>query len=374
MIKLLHLADLHQGWEPRYLPEDKKQLRRRERDRLLEKAVDYALAPSHGIQGLLIAGDLFEKYKPDDALVRETMRQLGRLTARGLLVVTVPGNHDEITYRESVYRTQGDAWPGLLVTNPLPEHCLSQPIQDTTVHIYSLAYTGGLTKADALTVFPRLPEPGFHIGVFHGSLDWEGLGNRSLPLTSASLAGAGYHYLALGHYHRFSSRTIGDSLAVYPGAVEFKSFNDPGTGYFTVLCWDGRRVTLEKPPVALRTWQRVTLDISLCVDYQALKDQCLVYADPEKILQLTLTGTPKFHIPEEQLLEELAESFFHLELNNEVQYFSASFLDAIACEPTIRGIFARRIRAQLATTDDARRRTVLEQALLQGLAALDKGS
>ncbi len=371
MIKLLHLADLHQGWEPKYLPEDKKQLRRRERDRLLEKAVDYALAPGHGIQGMLIVGDLFEKYKPDEALVRETMRQLGRLTARGLLVVTVPGNHDEITYRESVYRTKGDAWPGLLVTNPLPEHCLSLPLQGTTVHIYSLAYTGGLTKADSLTAFPRLPEPGFHIGAFHGSLDWEGLGDRSLPLTSARLAGAGYHYLALGHYHQFSSQVVGDGLAVYPGAVEFKSFNDSGTGHFTVVCWDGRQVTLEKPPVGIRTWQKVTFDISLCADYQALKEQCLGQADPEKILQLTLTGIPRFHIPEEQLLEELDEYFFHLELINGVQYFSASFLDAIAGEPTIRGLFARRIRAKLATAGDARQLTVLKQALLKGLAALN---
>lgn len=372
MIKLMHLADLHLGWEPKNLPAGKNELRRRERDKLLEKAVDYALAPAHDIQGMLIVGDLFENYKPDDALVRETMRQLSRLTARGMLVVTVPGNHDEITYRESVYRIHADSWPGLLVTNPLPEHCLSRSLQGTTIHIYSLAYTGGLTKADALTNFPRLPEPGLHIGAFHGSLDWEGLGDRSLPLNSARLAGAGYHYIALGHYHRFGTQTVGNGLAVYPGAVEFKSFNDPGTGHFTILCWDGDRVTLEKPPAALRPFQKETLDVSLCADYQALKNQCLGYANQKKMLQLTLTGTPRFHIPEEQLLEELAECFFLLELNNETRYFSTDFLEAVAGEPTIRGLFTRRIQANLATTDDARRRAVLEQALLQGLSALER--
>jgi len=373
MIKLMHLADLHQGWEPKYLPEDKKKLRRKERDQLLQKAVDYALAPGNGIQGMLIVGDLFESYKPEDALVRETMRQLSRLTAQGQLVVTVPGNHDEITYRESVYRTQGDAWPGLLVTNPLPGHCLSQPLLDTTVHIYSLAYTGGLTKTADLETFPRLAEQGWHIGAYHGSLDWEGLGDRSLPLTSARLAGAGYHYIALGHYHQFSSHNVGAGLAVYPGAVEFKSFSDPGAGHFTVACWDGCRVTLEKPTVGLRPWQSITLDISLLEDYQVLKDQCLSYADPEKILRLTLVGTPRFHIPEEQLLEELADAFFHLELSNTAQYFSASFLDAVAGEPTIRGLFARRIQEKLAAARDERQRQVLEQALLQGLAALEGG-
>ncbi len=240
MIRLMHLADLHLGWEPNYLPDDKKKIRRRERDQLLAKAVDYALAPKNDIQGMLIVGDLFEKYKPEDSLVRETMRQLSRLTAQGMMVVTIPGNHDEITYRESVYRTQGANWPGTLVTNPMPAHCLSRHgIHDTPVHIYSLAYTGGLTKAATMENLPCPEEPGFHIGAFHGSLDWEGLGDRSLPLRSSVLAGAGYDYIALGHYHKYGNYSIGNSIAVYPGAVEFKSFNDPGTGHFTVVGWDG---------------------------------------------------------------------------------------------------------------------------------------
>ncbi len=371
MIKLMHLADLHQGWEPKYLPDDKKSIRRRERDQLLQKAVDYVLAPGNGIQGILIVGDLFEKYKPEDALVRETMRQLSRLTAQGMLVVTIPGNHDEITYRESVYRTQGTAWPGILVTNPMPEHCLSHTLEGTTVHIYSLAYTGGLTKTAALDDFPCLAEPGFHIGAFHGSLDWEGLGDRSLSLNSARLSSAGYHYIALGHYHQFSSKAIGSSLAVYPGAVEFKSFSDSGAGHFTIVCWDGSQVTLEKPPVALRPWQSLTLDVSLVENYQALKTRCLSCADPGIMLQLTLTGTPRFHIQEEQLLEDLAGAFFYLELSNAARYFSDSFLDAVSGEPTIRGLFTRRIRERLAATSDERERKVLEQALLQGLAALE---
>ncbi|MDD3654546.1 MAG: metallophosphoesterase [Desulfotomaculaceae bacterium] len=140
----------------------KRGLSQRERNQLLQKAVDYALAPGNNIQGVLIVGDLFEKYKPEDTLVHETMRRLSRLTAQGMLVVIIPGNHDEITYRESVYRTHGKDWPGILVTNPMPEHCLSHTIQGTPVHIYSLAYTGGLTKtAAALDVFPRLAEPGY---------------------------------------------------------------------------------------------------------------------------------------------------------------------------------------------------------------------
>lgn len=373
MIRLLHLADLHLGWEPKNLPDDKKLIRKKERDQLLQKAVDFALASQNGIHGVIIVGDLFEKFKPEDTLIRETMRQLKRITDQGLMLITIPGNHDEITYRESVYRTQCDEWPGILVTNPMPAHCISCVIQDTQVHVYSLAYTGGLTKAAAIDLFPRLDEPGFHIGAFHGSLDWESLGDRSLPLTSSKLASAGYNYIALGHYHQFSSKTIGNGIAVYPGAVEFKSFSDPGSGHFTVCCWDGSNAVLEKVPVELRPQQSLTLDISLLEDYNVLKSTCLSYGDPEKILQLSLVGTPRFHIHEEQLLDELEAAFFHIELSNSAQYFSDDFLDIISSEPTIRGLYVKRIRQKLDTIDNENEKKVLELAMLQGLAALEGG-
>ena len=120
MLRILHLADLHLGWEPAYLPGEKSNIRRRERDQLLEKTVDYALSPQNNIQAVLIVGDLFEHYRPEGTLVMQVMEQIARLTKAGLLVVTVPGNHDEITYRESVYRQYGDNWPGYLVRNPMP--------------------------------------------------------------------------------------------------------------------------------------------------------------------------------------------------------------------------------------------------------------
>ncbi len=82
--------------------------------------------------------------------------------------------------------------------------------------------------------FPRVDEDGVHIAVFHGSLDWDA-GDRSLPLLSDALATAGYDYIALGHIHKPSEHKVGTGLAVYPGAIEGKSFSDLGVGQFTVV-------------------------------------------------------------------------------------------------------------------------------------------
>ncbi len=99
------------------------------------------------------------------------------------------------------------------------------------MHVYGLAYTGGLT-ADAAahcTNFRGWIGDGVHLAVFHGSLDWDA-GDRSLPLMSAALAAAGYDYVALGHIHRPGEKKVGPGLAVYPGMVEGKGFSDPGVG------------------------------------------------------------------------------------------------------------------------------------------------
>ena len=106
--------------------------------------------------------------------------------------------------------------------------------QGETVHLYSLAYTGGITQTQpAISQFPRLDEPGIHLAAFHGTLG-DSLGERSLPLDPAALGQAGYHYVALGHIHKPGEVRMGRGLAVYPGAVEGKGFDDPGTGQFTI--------------------------------------------------------------------------------------------------------------------------------------------
>ncbi len=373
MLRILHLADLHLGWEPVYLPGEKNKLRRRERDQLLEKAVDYALSPQNNIQAVLIVGDLFEHYRPEGALVAPAMEQIARLSKAGMLVVTVPGNHDEITYRESVYRQRGDNWPGYLVRNPMPALSFSGEVKGAGVHIYSLAYTGGVTRPGSIESFPRSDAPGIHIGAFHGSLDWEGLADRSLPLASSLLAGAGYDYIALGHYHRYMEKKVGSGVAVYPGAVEFKSFNDPGTGSLIIAEYSAASFKIETAPLTVRRHQFLELDLTAFAGPEELRRACLQLADPEIMVRLNLTGTPCFPVNAEMLTAELEGYFFHLEIENSAHFFAQSFLDSIALEPTVRGVYLRRIREKQKEAVTEREQKVLEQALLKGLFALEGG-
>src|SRR5690606_6029463 len=72
LIRVLHLADLHLGYEPPWSGIAKA--RRKERDGRLAKAVAWAL--QNDIDLVLIAGDLFETHRPPAELVDTVIREL----------------------------------------------------------------------------------------------------------------------------------------------------------------------------------------------------------------------------------------------------------------------------------------------------------
>ncbi|MEW6047913.1 MAG: DNA repair exonuclease, partial [Bacillota bacterium] len=265
MLRLLHLADLHLGWFPSFLPDAQARGWQQERDRRLEDAVAWALDPAHGVDLVVIAGDLFESHAPDEALVARVVSALRRLQEAGTGVVTVPGNHDEITYPNSVYRAWADRWPGLLVQNANPEALGPVAARGKAVYVYSCAYTGGVTRAwppvDAFP--PRAADSGYHIGVFHGTLMQDDAGanplahDRSLPLAACALGQAGYDYVALGHIHRHEEQRAGSTLAVYCGAPDGKGFDDPGVGFYTMVEVERGRAAVERVGVLTRRIQTV---------------------------------------------------------------------------------------------------------------------
>ncbi|MGB4515955.1 MAG: DNA repair exonuclease [Bacillota bacterium] len=388
MIRCLHLADLHLGWSPQDndFPKDKCRLRQEERNSVLTQAVDFAKDPQNGIDLVIIAGDLFETHTPEPALIEHVLSKLRQLDNAGIPVITVPGNHDEITYHNSVYRQYGTGrtWPGVLVQTPMPELVFRHEIKGVPVFIYSLAYTGGLTKVNELNEFPRLDEPGLHIGVFHGSLDWSGAGDRSLPLSSERLVqageGRGYDYLALGHIHKYQEMRAGKTVSVYPGLIDSKGFSDPGVGYMTIAQFEcegdpggnsGFRVNLRRANVPVREHAVVEIDISAKPDLQEIASECRSKAGPDAMVKVILSGVPSFSVDLERLRAALGEHFFWVEVEDESSFLESSDIARFEKEPTIRGCFTRRMLEKLKNSTSDQEREVIMIALRKGLAAFE---
>ncbi|MBA2667985.1 MAG: DNA repair exonuclease [Trueperaceae bacterium] len=375
MPRLLHLADLHLGWRPRDLDDARANSRRARRDALLEHAVDTALAEH--VDAVVIAGDLFETFDPDGALVERTLLQLERLRDAGVHVVGVPGNHDELTYPTSVYRSLVERWPGLLVTSPTPTKVGTLDVHGEPLHVYGLAYVGGVT--DVRTATRDLPAPagdGTHIFVAHGTLMAPGVSSaaseRSLPLDRDALAAAGYDYVALGHVHAPAIHRLGATLAVYPGCVGGKGLDDLGSRHWTIVDLERGSADVREVAAPVQPLRHVTLDVTAMAGRQAIDDAIASLADEAALVRVRLVGALPTTLDLAALTERARGDFFHLEIRDETTAVSEALLDAWAAVPTVRGSFVRRMRRRLDTAADDAERARITRALLHGIDALQE--
>jgi DNA repair exonuclease SbcCD nuclease subunit len=375
MPRLLHLADLHLGWSPRGLPEDRARQRRTRRDALLRQAVDVALR--EGVDAVVVAGDLFERHRPDPATLAAALDQLRRLTDAGVALVTVPGNHDELSYASSVYRTEADRWPGVLVTRPTFGPAASLRLGGHDVHVAALAYVGGVTPAGSpLDRFPRSEAPGLHVAVLHGTLVRPGgrgplHAERSLPIDAVALAAAGFDYVALGHLHVPAVHPGARGPAVYPGCVGGKGLDDLGARHWTLVDLEPGRTDVRAVAAVVQPLAEVAVDVGGFEDTAALRAHVRDLGDADAIVRVRLTGAVAFDLDAEALRAAASDGFFHLEVEDATTRVAPELLDAWAARPTVTGAFVRRLRDQLAAAEDEEARALITRALRYGVHALE---
>src|SRR5690606_7778065 len=191
------------------------------------------------------------------------------------------------------------------------------------------------------SALPRLDEPGVHFGVFHGILAdtaGESLGaagpERCFRLSLESLAEARYHYTALGHLHKHQTLEYPGGVAVYCGAAEGKSFEDPGTGSF-VLAEVGRGgAAVRLVPAGCRPIVNLRIDAASVEDAAALVEAARRGAPEEACVRVTLEGAPRFPLAVGDLEEALKEAFAYVEVRDHTLAPAEELLELWAAEPS----------------------------------------
>jgi DNA repair exonuclease SbcCD nuclease subunit len=376
--KILHIADLHLG----YLPPLGEAAERyhHERDQLLKRITTWVLSEGREEVGaVLIVGDLFETHRPPEALTASVVHSLSRLVEAGVRVVTIPGNHDELTYPDSVYRRWGPQWPGILVTNPRPQEVAVLELDDLRVAICALAYIQN--ASDEFPQFPKIEtDCNCCIAAAHATLvdemaDFITEGERVLKLRLRDLAELGYDYLALGHIHAANHEWVeGNTLAAYAGLIEGKTFGDPGGAGLLLVDPSTQPPSIERRPFARH--RLITKDIHLqdVMDEADLEKQILsaVHGGEESraALRLRFHGQPGFSLDLERLRGRMADRFMALELSLEDPAWDLGDWTRWKDEATLRGSFVRRILARLDSAQSQDERQRLHEAAALGLHAL----
>lgn len=355
-MKLLAFSDVHLdskfGWATR-------EVARRQRQRLRDGVTwTFEQARQEGAAAVLIGGDLFEH----ELVSPDTVDFLRRTFERsGLQVFAAPGNHDYAD-TESPYRRID--WPD-------------------NVHIFRETHFTSKHLADGVTIWGaahRKPAdtPGFfddgfevegsgtHIAVFHGEERNAAFQAqyRHAPFESDQIAAAGFDHAVVGHSHKPADRPTWTRL----GSLERLKFNEAYGNAVVLEVENGevKRRRLDPRPPALHS---LTVDLTEAESADEARKRIGNALDGlAGAARVRLIGEPdNLHLHTEDFDAALFEPHEGIDqvLVDTSGLTSPYDLDQIEDEPTVRGMFVRRVRG--ADLDRETERIVL----LAGLRALD---
>lgn len=370
-LRFLHLADLDLGARHHY-PEDGAEEREREVQETFRDAISFALDPERRIDGILIAGNLFDRHRPEPQLWGFVRGLLGRVAAARKPVILVPGCRDGLGYRDSVYRTE--RLPGVdVITAPRPGEPLRLEIGGQTAFFYGVAAQPGLTPSP-FPGFQRSEEEGLHVGLLCGAIpdhpEWE-IRPHDLVIHPDALADSGLDYVALGGYHQRTVLDLEGTTAAYCGTLEGRDFRHGGLGRkgLTVVEISADDAVLEHHPISRRRIEEWSLDLGAEAIHDAESLVCALMgrSDPDVIARVILSGAPEFLCDVEEVSDRVRERFHHLEIVDRTDLLGSGLLRRIRNEHTIRGFFVRRMLERIDELEEGARSASPDAAVYRQL-------
>lgn len=359
MVRLLHAGDFHLDSAFAALTPEQSRLRRTESRRTPERLVEWA--NDHGVQLLLLAGDLFDSA----SLYGDTAPLLAQALARfqGQAVIA-PGNHDPYTPDSPYARTAWSDNVHIFTENRLQTFLFPQ----YGCAIHGGAFTAPDCPADSVLTGFTAPDDGLvHIGLLHG--DVTASESRYRPLRTASIAGSGLDYLALGHVHACAGvQQAGAVPYGYCGCIEGRGFDELNDRGFLWGEVERGRAELHFVPFAHRRYCIAHVDVTEG-DALSVLERTLPRDTSRDVYRIRLTGTPEEPPRLALLSDALAERFFALQLRDDTSV-RRELWDKCG-EDTLRGLFLQELRRRYDAAPDEESRRRIEQAVRFGTAAMD---
>jgi DNA repair exonuclease SbcCD nuclease subunit len=265
MLRFLHLADVHLDRPVTAPTEDL-------RDRLLasvrdafRRALDAAIEEE--VDGVLIAGDLYDDARLSYGTERFLVGQLARLSAAGIPCVIAAGNADP---SGPGHRGAGLAWPEgvrYVGTRTPAVIDLTGPDGAPQARVVAAGHVSPHELDDLAAAFPPAEGDLPHVGVLHAHVPAATGAEHHGQYAATSverLRSLGYAYWALGHVHR-QQRLDPQTPAWYAGTLHGHGPDEPGPRgglLVTLQSRRGGRVRAATDPrlVAPLAWLDLTLD------------------------------------------------------------------------------------------------------------------
>jgi DNA repair exonuclease SbcCD nuclease subunit len=177
-------------------------------------------------------------------------------------------------------------------------------------------------------------------------------------------------YIALGHHHAWKVFQQGDrTLACYPGSPVSKSFRECGDRFVALVKMEAGRAAVQQTQINDLTVVECAAQVSTAHSTEDVVAEIKKLSGEKRLARIHLVGTPNCVLNVDWLHAQTNQSFAFLDLVDETEMADTEALRAWATEPTIRGIFVRKMMERINAAEGDQKR-LLEDALKMGALAL----
>jgi len=363
-LRLIHTADWQIGKVFRFVDDATMSLL--QEARLAAIATIGSLAQQHGVDTVLVAGDLYDHDGVSDRTLFQPLERMRALD--GLTWHVLPGNHDADRPNGLWDRALRHGLPANVRLHREPEPCpfgeeawlLPAPLRRRQTLSDPTAWMDG-----AVT-----PEGALRIGLAHGSVTRFGAADRSQGnyIDPARPKQAKLDYLALGDWH--GQRQIGPRCW-YAGTPEPDDFDqEDGAVLLVELAAAGAPPAVQPLPTACYRWARLRETLHGASDIAVLDERLRALAPEAARLLVDLVVEGTMSLADRALFaarieRSLRAALCHLKLDAERLYLTplAGDLDAIARTGFVRAAAAR--LKDLADDEGNPEREIAAEALMR---------
>jgi exonuclease SbcD len=264
--------------------------------RSFESVIEYAVQNKPDI--MIIAGDLYDSVVPRNPPRTVVMRHLKMVHEKGTKIILISGHHDtprSVEQGASPLAIYGDSGYAIYVEDSLNPKSVNLSLGGEKVQVFAMSFNPNLAiEADPLASVKIDPKGSINLLTVHYPIEgFRGFyGNE--PFIHASSIPSGCQLVAAGHLHEHQKRWFGNTLAVYPGSTERRSFLEEGEKKgFVWLDIDKSGVqSIDFIETPARKLKSIVFNIPRQGDMmQLLKDAIESSSDPESIVRIKLKGS-----------------------------------------------------------------------------------
>ena len=256
MFKFLHIADVH--FDAPLSSKDahiRRDLKISQKD-AFTKAINFCIKEE--IDGLLIAGDLFDNERISLSSEKFLWESFEKLREEKIHVFYAPGNHDPVIHLKTKFGENVH-----IFDRDIPTEYVIKDKKDRECRIIGVGHLNDNEKRNLIRKFPRKIDERPVVAVAHTmveNVEADETKGKYMPTSLGDMLEKKYDYWALGHIHQWIQ--FKDYPIYYSGTIQGLNINETGIKGGNLIKLNEDSIEVEFIPFNSLFFEQITIDIS----------------------------------------------------------------------------------------------------------------